>query len=509
MSAPQVPYETLFTKYRDDGAIIRNEKYALWSLPTVFADPELRSGKQQPVERDYQSVGAILCNSLASKMASLLFPSNQSFFRLDSTVAPDVMAEDLGVSTDDLAGELAKLENNAYRRIFLKASYHQLVQTMKLLITTGNCLLYRDSVGTNLHAYSMRQYAICRDGSGKVLDIIVKERTVKEDLPEDMRGLFTGREEHAPLVLYTRVKRERRPVSDVFVVTQSVEQHMLPGESEYPEALCPYIPVTWNLLTGENYGRGLVEDYAGDFAKLSELSEALALYEIEACRVLHMTKPGSGVDIDAVAESESGQWVSGDPTTTQAYEAGDWQKIQAMSMDLQQIFQRLSPAFMYGSNTRDAERVTAEEIKQQADEANQSLGGVYSVVADGLHIPLAHILCAEVNPSFVQEVLAGGLTLSVLTGVAALGRSGEVNKLLQVAQALSVILPVITQASKRLDPDRVIDRVFEGFGLNIDDFVFTEAELKQQAANTQAQASVPVETGLSDVAGQISQQGVL
>lgn len=508
-----VSYESLFDKYRDDSAILRTEKYAYWSLPTVFADPDLRSGRQQPVERDYQSVGAILCNSLASKMASLLFPSNQSFFRLDSTVNSQAMASELGVSPTDLASALATLENTAYRRIFLKASYHQLVQTMKLLITTGNCLLYRDSEGTNLHAYSMRQYALLRDGSGKVMDIILKERTTKEMLPAELHQHFNNRDEFAPLCLYTRIKRERRTVSDVFVVTQMVEQHSIGDPEEFPEALCPYIPVTWNLLTGENMGRGLVEDYAGDFAKLSELSEALALYEIEACRVLHMAKPGSGVDIDSIAESESGQWVAGDPQSVTAYESGDFQKIQALTADLQQIFQRLSPAFMYGSNTRDAERVTAEEIKQQADEANQSLGGVYSVVADGLHIPLAHILCAEVRPEFVQEVLAGGLTLSVLTGVAALGRSGEVNKLLQVAQALSVILPVTSQASKRLDSDRIINRVFEGFGLNIEDFTFTEEELQQQQAAAASQSQVPVAgpvaTDLSTVAGQISQTGVL
>lgn len=504
--ADPITYESLFDKYRDDSAVLRNEQYAYWSIPTIYADPDIRNdGRQQSVRRDFQSVGAMLANHLSSKIASLLFPSTQSFFRLDAAVNTDAMADALAVDTKELASGLATLENTAYRRIFLRSSYHQLVHTMKLLVCTGNCLLYRDSAKTNMHAYSMRSYSVLRDGSGKVLDIILKERTVVGELPDALRNsAYAGREDSDSVCLYTRVHRERRAVSDVFVVTQQADSHQLDVHEEYPEAVCPYIPVTWNLITGENYGRGLVEDYAGDFAKLSELSEALALYEIEACRVLHMAAPGSQADIDSMADQDSGAWVSGDPAKVQAYEAGDYNKIIALTADLEQIFQRLAPAFMYGGNVRDAERVTAEEIRTQAEEANQSLGGVYSVIADNLHIPLAHILCSEVNPEFVAEVIAGGLTLSVLTGVAALGRSADVNKLLQAAQVLATVIPVFSQASQRLDPERVISKVFEGFGLNIEDYSHTEEELQQKQ---QLNAAPAADAGLADVAGAI--QGVL
>lgn len=508
MSTVPVNYETLFTQYRDDSAILRMEKYALWSLPTVFARTEMRNGKQEAVERDYQSVGAMLTNTLSSKITELLFPSNQSFFRLDSTVNADVMANALATDSKELASGLADLENTAYRRIFLKGSYHQLMHCMKLLIVTGNALVYRDSQTTDIHTYSMRQYSVQRDGSGKVMDIILKERTSPAALPVKYQHLFADREPHDELHLYTRVQRMWATVTDTFHVTQQVEDVMLDTSDLYPEAICPYIPVTWNLITGENNGRSLVEDYAGDFAKLSELSEALALYEIESCRVLHMAKPGSGVDIDSVAETESGGWVSADPAAVAAYEAGDALKIQAMTAEIQSIIQRLSPAFMYGGNTRDAERVTAEEIRTQADEANRTLGGVYSSIADNLHIPLAHILCNEVNPAFISEVLAKGLTLSVLTGVAALGRSADVTKLLQVAQALAVILPVFTQTSQRIDPELVITKVFEGFGLNISDFARSEEQLQQMLAEAQT-PTTPVNSDLGGVAGDISQQGVL
>lgn len=500
-------YESLFNKYRDDSAIIRNEAYARWSLPTIFADLDVRKdGKQQSVRRDFQSIGAVLVNQLASKIASILFPSNQSFFRIDSTVSTDQVASAMAVSADELASGLADLENEAYRRVFLADTYSQLNMAMKLLIVTGNCLLYRDGANQRILAYGMRSYVVRRDGTGKVWEIILKERISKEDVPEGMAPLFKDREPDDDLCLYTRVKREKRSITDVFEITQEIESHRVPGAPEvFPEAICPYIPVCWNLLTGENMGRGLVEDYAGDFAKLSELSENLALYEIEASRVLHFAMSGSGVDIDTVAQTESGGWVAGNPANILAYEAGDYNKIQAMLADIGQIQQRLAPAFMYGQNIRDAERVTAEEIRQVADEANQALGGVYSSISASLHIPLANLLCFEVNPEFIQELIRGGIKLSVVTGVAALGRSSDVNRLAQAAQIIAVVVPTFAQVSQAYSPEKITRKILEGFGLKSEDFERSQEELQQ----LQQQAAQPVDASTGALAVQAQQSGVV
>lgn len=496
-------YETLYTKYRDDSAILKTESYAHWTLPTVFADPDLRDGIRVQVRRDYQSVGAVYTNMLAAKLTRLLFPSNQPFFRIDSTGDAEMLAEMMGAQASELANGLSELENSAFRRIFLKSSYHQLVHAMKLLIVTGNVLLYRDSVTGNMNAYSLRQYSMLRDGSGKVHDIILKERTLLTELPLEVRSAYRGRKGDSGICLYTRIKRERRLIGDVFVVTQQVEGGInLDNREVYPEAICPYIPAVWNLVTGETYGRGLVEDYAGDLSKLSSLSEALALYEIESCRVLHMAAPGSQVDVDSMAQEESGAWVSGNPTMVAAYEAGDYNKITTLMAEVSAIASRLAPAFMYVQNQRNAERVTAEEIRQNAEEAESALGGVYSVIADTLHIPLAHILCWEVNQGFINELLAQGLSLSVLTGVAALSRSIDVTKLIQAAQALAQVLPVLTN-TPRVDPDKVLDMVLNGFGINTKDLYRTEEQLQQLQ-----QQQAPIDPNLANVASTIQQTGL-
>ena len=506
----KVLYENLFTKYRDDYTITKTESYARWSLPTIFADTEIRQGNRIPVTRDFQSVGAMLTNFLASKLTQLLFPANQPFFRLEGTQDMGAMALAMGARESDLTATLADLENASYRRIFMGSSYHQLVHAMKLLIATGNTLLYRDSAEGRTLAYSLRQYTVLRDGTGKVLDIVLKERVSYGTLPPEAQALFRDRKETDELTLWTRCQRRYRSQSDTFEVSQQVEQFDIGEVSEYPAKVCPYIPVVWNLVTGENYGRGLVEDFAGDFAKLSELSQSLTLYEIEATKVLHLVSPGSGTDVDELQGAESGEYVQGKAGEIEAYEAGDYNKIKVIMDDLQAIYQRLAPAFMYSGNVREAERVTAEEIRMNAQEAEVSLGGVYSSLADSLHVPLAHILVNEVNPQFITEVVQGGITLNVLTGVAALGRSSSIQNLLEAANDLALCLPVFAQASNRFDKERIIDMILLGRGVKLSEIMKTEEQLQQDMAQLQNQP-LAVQQGIDSpaTAEELYKQGIV
>jgi len=500
-------YESLFDKYQDDYAVIKSESYARWSVPTIFADVDIREGDRVPVQRDYQSVGAILLNYLSSKLTQLLFPANQPFFKLDGSAKLNEMSQALNIPVNKLSDKLAELENAAYRRVFMGSSYHQLGQAMKLLIATGNALIFRDPNNHKTVTYSLRQYAMLRDGAGTVLDIILKERVALSMLPEEVQTIFAGREEYDCLKLWTRIKREHGPMGDVFVVSQQVESYDIGKAIVYHEKICPYIPVVWNLITGENYGRGLVEDYAGDFAKLSELSEELAMYEIEACKVVHLVAPGSGADVDELATAENGAYVQGRPADIQAHEAGDANKIEQISRELQSIFQRLAPAFMYSGNMRDAERVTAEEIRRNAEEADVSFGGNYSAVADNMQTPLAYLTIYEEEPSFIDEVIKGTISLDVLTGVAALGRTVAVQQLLQAANDISLCLPVFAQADKRFDPARIVDIILSGRGIKQSDVFKTEEQLQQELK--EASAPVPNPMNPTDATQALQEQGIV
>lgn len=67
--------------------------------------------------------------------------------------------------------------------------------------------------------------------------------------------------------------------------------------------------------------------------------------------------------------------------------------MQIAKMTADAIESRLSYAFMLNSAVqRSGERVTAEEIRYVANELEDTLGGIYSILSQELQLPLANTL---------------------------------------------------------------------------------------------------------------------
>ena len=82
--------------------------------------------------------------------------------------------------------------------------------------------------------------------------------------------------------------------------------------------------------------------------------------------------------------------VEGDVVALSAAGAGVATGLQIMDAVLSKYVSCIGRTFLPGAiEVRDAERVTAEEIRMQAQELETSLGGVYSRLAIGFQLPLA------------------------------------------------------------------------------------------------------------------------
>lgn len=484
-------HASLYEEYKDGRTLDKLQKYALWTIPGAFPDTgQNRDLKgDMSIEHDYQSIGAILVNYLAAKLAGLLFPVTQSFFKIQPTpVLLSLASQQFGVEAKEVQNRLIKLENEACSALYQNASYAQLVQMLRYLIITGNAMFKR--IDGKMTVYSLRNYSQLRDNEGTLLDAVLRESWAFNSLPASVRPLVNlpvGADEFSPVDVYTRIKRVSKNGKTLYEVSQEINEKSVGPASQYPEHLCPYQTVVWNMVNGDSNGRGLVEDHAGDFAKLSDLSRALAVYEINSCRVVNLVKPGASTDIESLNTAYCGEFVQGDPGNINALESGDANKIQQLAAEIQSIFQRLAMAFMYQGNTRDAERVTAEELRMNAQEAENALGGQYSQLSQGIHLPLAHLLCMEVSPNFITALIAGEIKLNVITGLPALGRSTIVTQLLQAIQELSLIIPAMKQLSPRFDTEAVIDTVLQARGVSLEDTMFSAEELEAQQAEMEAQ----------------------
>lgn len=512
-------YKTLFGKYRDDVVIQKAVQYSRWTLPQLMADMTLVSNGQAVVlERDFQEMGALLVNNLSAKLTGLLFPSSRPFYKIKPSPALKAAAQAKGIKEKDIAAGLAQLEQKSCQQLFLNASYEQLVLALKHLIVNGSVLLYRDAANNKTLSFGLQNFSVRRDGRGNLMDCILREYTDFEALPLAVQAVLgtmhPGR--YKPenfgsnrVELYTRVKRGWDTEGKVlYIVSQQADDVPVGTPGSYPEHLCPWQVPCWSLIAGENYGRGLVEDYAGGFAKLSDTSHAATLYGIAASKVVNLVAPGMGADLDELQNAETGEYVQGTEGSVQVYEAGDAKKMEQLRMELDALFQRLARAFMYKGNTRDAERVTAFEIKQDALEAENTLGGVYSSLSASMQIPLAHVLLTEVDEGMMEGIVTAQIKLDIMAGIPALGRQADVQNLAAAAQDAAAIIPVLAQLSNRIDKERVLDVILAGQSVDSSTIFKDEATMTAEAAaaqqEAQGQEQITQSTTLADQSQQLA-----
>lgn len=506
-------HKALFHKYRDDTVLQKARKYAHWTLPQLMADVTLAArGATIVLERDYQEIGALLVNNLASKLAGLLFPSSRPFYKIKPSKELTKLAKEKGIQEASMAGNMAKLEMESCQQLFLNGSYEQLVMSMKHLIVTGNVLMYRDTKLNKSTVYGLTSYSIRRDGRGNLMDCLLQEFADIKTLPLDVQSVLRLKSPHKyregsdsshNVELYTRIERDSDSNGNpIYKVTQQADGLDVGTPGSYPEHLCPWQAVSWSLIAGENYGRGLVEDYAGGFAKLSDESLAATLYGVEACRLINLVAPGMGADVDELQAAGTGEYVQGSKDSVLAHEGGDAGKMQQMAASIEATFGRLARAFMYKANTRNAERVTAFELKQDALEAEETLGGTYSSLSAAMQVPLAHVLLTEVDSAMQGAILLGHIKLGIMAGIQALGRQAEVQNLAMAAQDAAAIIPVLAQLSNRVDKDKVLDVIMAGQSVDTSTIYKDEKQLaaEKDAAQQQAagQAQIAQSTTLAD-----------
>lgn len=491
---------TLWTKYRDTSVIEKCRQYAQYTLPGLFIDPLVQ---QQSVQHDFQSVGGLLLNHLGAKVTRALFPPGVPFFKNVASEDLKRTATEKGVSDGELDNKLNQVDNQATDRLFLNSSTAQLTNIIKLLAMTGNMLMYRDKETAAIRFWTIHSYSVRRISNGEWRCVVLKEQFQLDELPESIRNDYLSKKPgqkdrlHSQIDLYTKIERQMGSVNPRIVVTTEIDGVRCGPESSYPAHLCPWVVATWNLSPGEHYGRGMVEDYTGDFAKLSLLSEQLGLYELEALSLLNLVDEAAGGIVDEYQEADTGDFVRGKTGGITSYERGDYNKINAVNGGLQQVIQRLSMAFLYSGNTRDAERVTAEEIRQTANEAEQMLGGVYSLLAEQLQMPLAYLVTAEVSDTVMAGLVTRSYKPQILTGIPALTQAVLVQNLLEFSQTAAVVVPALIQLDDRVDRYKLLDVLYSS--KNIDTSTIfkspqqmqADAELKAQAA-AQAQADTSV-----------------
>ena len=473
------------------GLMTRAERYAELTIRSVLPSESYDSGTDE-LAGDIPSVGALAVNNLTNKMMLAMFAPSRPFMRYE---LPDsqkkAMLAALGVTPPKLAELLSEAERYSVRELDAMGARPALYHLITHLIVTGNALRYMD--GDKMRILSMRNYVSRRASNGNVIELIIREKVYPADLPDEVR-VFTKSADDTEVTHYRWFKWNGKQ----YLETQWLDDNLInlsDYEGKYnPEDMPAYHHV-WRLVDGASYGIGHVEDNIGDLEGISDLSKAEVDGAILASEFRWLVNPGGQTSVDDMLRSQNGEAMPGQEGDVQLINAGAVAgSIQVVSNIADKWIRRLSSAFLITAGMqRDAERVTAEEIRMLANELESSLGGIYSCLAIDLQLPIAQWLMRTVKGGVFKGT---DFEPVIITGLDALSRNGDLENIRAFVADVVQFTSLPPEITNTLKLDNIFSALASGRGLNAGDYVNTaqEADAKaKQAKDAEVADQITVE----------------
>lgn len=454
----------------------RNKKYAKWTLPYLYPEDDQEDSE---LDSGINNTGARLINHLSNKIIETLFPSYRSFMKLELDDEVQEQLKDADVPTEQVDVALVKGEKKSIRQLNKMAHRTAATLAAKYLLITGNGLMYYPEDNKAM-VYSTKDYCIVRDLSGVPIEIITRDiksfETFNKDVQDKLRLSNKDKEYKldTDVTLYTHIVLE----DNKYKIEQHADKTPLEMNSNtYAKKDLPWVPLTWNLIRGEDYGRSMVEDYRGTFGAVETLSQALLEGIISAAAIQYLVNPASVVDVVALNKAKNGAYHSGrdgDIVAIKSDKHLDFQQVRQVLDDYQR---QLAQAFLMNSElTRDAERVTAAEIRKDAQELEMSFGGIYSRFTEDWQEPVARLLLSRQNITIADDTIYP----VIVTGLDTLSRMGDLDNYRMFLEDLSMINTLDEQTQQSLKRNELISWLGNNRGIDYSKFIKTADELQAE-----------------------------
>lgn len=496
---------------------------AALSKPHMLPPDGWNDGETLP--QTFSALASRGITNLEGRLLLALFPVGQAFFRLKPgskfKYDPNVDAGLLQEFEDQLRVRemimLARLEqDNHGTSNARRAGFRSRMRTaLSQLLITGDVLLQlTDNYQIRVHRRD--NYVQRRDTGGDVLYMITREQIDPLGLqPEQIAMCFPDPEKlltmpvHERMCdLYTRI--DWNPISKTWLVSQEcMEQIIVVNE----EKVTPYFSIPYSLPPGGQYGRGIIEDNLGDVRAMNELTERLldfaaisskhlfALDYSSQVRPQDLTLPTGSV---IQARVQGGQ-VS-DVGILRTDRAGDFNVVQTVRESLRRD---LSAAMlMEAEQLPTYERATRLHVERVAMELEGALGGVYAPIADALQIPLVErVMHLMEKEGALPKLPDDSVQVEAVTGISALSREGDQQKLMQLLQQISQMGPDMLG---RIDRGMLLDILVRHSGVYEPGLVKSDEQVaEEQAAAQQQQQQAMMAEQMTSAGGQLMQQAAM
>jgi len=214
---------------------------------------------------------------------------------------------------------------------------------------------------------------------------------------------------------------------------------------------------------------------------LESLSKSIVEAAAAASKVLFLVNPTGTTRAKTLAQAPNGAIREGMAADVSVLQVNKGQDLQVALTTAQGISERLSYAFLLTEATiRNAERVTAEEVRLVTQSIERQLGGIYSILSQEFQLPLVGRIIDRLTKSRRMPKLPKDfVTPTIVTGIDALGRGNDLNRLDVYLQGIGQILgPQMIQ--QYIDVREYMNRRAAALGIDTAGLVKTEEQLAQE-----------------------------
>lgn len=486
---------TLWTEMHaeKDDLVDRSEAYARWTLPYICM-PD--GGYDQEAEKGSVDNGAKYVNGLANKIVEVLFPTSRPFFKLSLTAEAQLrMSQEVGEAAmpkvlEQASTTTARIEKIAVKNLNLTDYRPRAIEAVKHLIVTGNVIIRRDSDEKRI-VYGVRNHCVRRNRTGEEIHVLLYDQKRLEEfeptLQERIKQAGVQNPNHGGtltdfntqtegLTLITEYKK----IGKRWRIRQEVAGLPIGDEHYQNEMDFDLLCLTWNLASGEHYGRGLVEDNAVLFHKLDVTGAATTAMMAVMCDIKFLVRAGSPLSqqIEQLHSGNVGSYFVGNEGDITVPDVGKRGDLNVMINRIETWDQQLGAAFL-NATIRHAERVTAEEVRLIAKELESAYGGIYSKLAEAWQAKEAAYVLAKTD--LIKELGEGmfeAFEVVIVSGADNLSREGVLDNLRAAVMDLQMLEAVPEDIRKNINAERFSKFVFENHYLEPLRFVNTPEELQ-------------------------------
>lgn len=477
----------------------------------------------------WNGIGARGVHNIASRLVLALLPPTETFFRFTFDELKQAADEqdlirggadpnEIAKAKSEFEATLSLMERAVLRSIETSNDRVAVLEMLQHLIVGGNVLGYVGSKG--LRAFHLNRYVLRRDPMGSPLEAIVCEELSADSLPQKVedalamadgepreRGEETETMQHEEeedtseydrvVRLYTHIEWEDEQVSWY----QEIKGVEIPGSRGTAKlAESPWLPLRMYRIDGSDYSPGYVEAACqADLQTAEALSQAIAEGSLVSAQVKHLVRPAGVTNAKQLAEAANGAFVPGNPddvTTISVNKGGD---LRVAMEGLARVEARLSQAFML-MDVRDSERTTAEEVRLQSLQIEQSLGAIYSILTVEFQQPYISRKLALLWRDSKLPKLPNNLVKPVVSvGLAAVGRGNDLEKTARFMTLLQQTLGPEGIATY-VQPSELIRRLAASMGMDTMGLVKRDEQLaaEQQQQQQMAMAQQAMAAGMAD-----------